>query len=334
MSRAAVFFLGIALFLYASPAISGAQNPATGSSAGASAQAGKASSDTWQFADEDEQTPGWRETLRGQVWDLLSFAAFIALALVSFFRKSVRLKYVALVAAVLYLGFAKSQLISIVNVFALLEWNLPIFRYSLAWYLLAVFTVASTVLWGRLYCGRMCAFGALTQLMDATLPASWRREPPAWLERRAAFVKYGILAAAILYFVVTHDRFVYRYIEPFWMFGFHGSTVMWIGLGALLTATIFVRNLYCRYLCPVGAALGIISNLTVFRIKRWKECNTCKICEKACEWGAIRGPKIVKSECVRCDDCERLYLDEKKCPHWLILLRDLKKAQPVVAAPQ
>jgi polyferredoxin len=182
----------------------------------------------------------------------------------------------------------------------------------------------------------MCAFGALTQLMDAALPASWRREPPAWLERRAAFVKYGILAAAILYFIVTHDRFVYRYIEPFWMFGFHGSVVMWSLLAALLVATIFVRNVYCRFLCPVGAALGVISQVTtVFSIKRWKECTSCKICEKACEWGAIQGPKIVKSECVRCDDCERLYADTKKCPHWIIIRRrsDFTERPSVAPAP-
>ena len=94
----------------------------------------------------------------------------------------------------------------------------------------------------------------------------------------------------------------------------------------LLVATVFVRNLYCRFLCPVGALLGIISNLTVFKIKRWSECKTCKICEKTCEWGAIQGPKIVKSECVRCDDCERLYMDQKKCPHWIIILRKADKA--------
>lgn len=287
----------------------------------------------WQFNDEDEQAPGWKDVVRSQAVDLGVFAGFTVLALVSFFRKDKTLKYVTLAACVVLLGFWKSQLITIVNIFGLISLDLPIFRYSLAWYLLATFTVVSTVLWGRLYCGRMCAFGALTQLMDAALPASWRREPPAWLERRASFIKYGILAAAILYFVVTRDRFIYRYIEPFWMFGFHGSIVMWSLLAVLLVATVFVRNLYCRFLCPVGAALGVLSNLTVFQIKRWKECKTCKICEKACEWGAIQGPKIIKSECVRCDDCERLYADTKKCPHWLILLKDLKKAQPTVAAP-
>jgi len=290
-------------------------------------------SSQWQFADDEERAPGWRDVVGAQATDLLLFIAFTALALVSFFRKSKRLKYVTLGVCVLLLGFGKSQLVSIVNVFALIDLNLPIFRYSVAWYVLAIFTVASTILWGRLYCGRMCAFGALTQLMDATLPKHWRREPPAWLERRASFVKYGMLIFAVLYFVVTRDRTIYRYIEPFWMFGLHGSAVMWTGLGVLLIATAIVRNLYCQFLCPVGAALGLLSNLTVFRIKRWKECSSCKICEKACEWGAIQGPKIVNSECVRCDDCERLYADQKKCPHWIIIRRrsDFNARPPMTA---
>jgi NosR/NirI family nitrous oxide reductase transcriptional regulator len=263
----------------------------------------------------------WRDILGPQALDLLLLSGFITLALVSFFRKSVRLKYVALAAAVGYMGFVKSRLVSVVDLFALADLNLPIFKYNLPWYLLSVFVLASTVLWGRLYCGRVCAFGALTQLMDAVVPARLRVELPARLESRAAWVKYGLLAGVLAYFVVTHDVGIYRYVEPFWMFGLFGTTGMWIGLGALLVATVFVRNLYCRFLCPVGALLGLISNLTVFRIKRWSECKTCKICEKTCEWGAIRGPKIVASECVRCDDCERLYLDQQKCPHWIILFR-------------
>jgi hypothetical protein len=39
----------------------------------------------------------------------------------------------------------------------------------------------------------------------------------------------------------------------------------------------------------------------------------------------------VKTECVRCDDCERLYLDQQKCPHWIILRRKGAKATPLVA---
>jgi polyferredoxin len=291
--------------------------------------ASQPAADPWGFEETPVET--WAEILRPQALDLILLTAFITLALVGFFRKSERLKYASLVFAMAYMGFAKSFLISIVNVFGVIDWNLPIVKYNLAWYVFAIFTVASTVLWGRLYCGRVCAFGALTQLMDAVLPKKLRVDVPPAIEQRAAWIKYGLLGATVAYFVVTKNMGVYKYVEPFWMFGLAESAPMWIALGVLLVATVFVRNLYCRFLCPVGAALGLISNLTVFRIKRWSECNTCKICEKTCEWGAIRGPKIIKTECVRCDDCERLYLDQQKCPHWIILRRKSAKATPLVA---
>jgi NosR/NirI family transcriptional regulator, nitrous oxide reductase regulator len=276
----------------------------------------------WNFDDDEEEVvPTWADDIRDQAVDLAAIAAFSVLAFVSFFRKSNPLKYVTFVAAIAYLGFYKSQLISIVNVFGLFGGNLPIFRHNLAWYLLAIIVVISTVLWGRVYCGRICAFGALTQLMDRILPSRWRVNVPRPIERKAALIKYVILGSAIAYFLVTGDPLIYPYIEPFWMFGFHGTPALWIALGALLLTTVFIRNAYCRFLCPVGAALGIVSKLTVFRIKRWSECSTCRICEKKCEWGAIRGPKIILSECVRCDDCERLYADTKKCPHHLIIIR-------------
>jgi polyferredoxin len=213
-------------------------------------------------------------------------------------------------------------LISIVNVFGLFGGNLPPFRYSLAWYLFAAIAFVSTILWGRVYCGRICAFGALTQLMDRVLPAKWRINVPRAIERRASWIKYGILAFVIAYFIVTGNPGIYPYVEPFWLFGLHLRTpVLLTMLASLLLATVFVRNLYCRFLCPLGAFLGILSKVTVFRIKRWSECKTCRICEKACEWGAIKGPEIIMTECVRCDDCERLYADTKKCPHHLIIIR-------------
>jgi NosR/NirI family nitrous oxide reductase transcriptional regulator len=286
----------------------------------------QAPQDGWNFADEDQAVPSWSEDLQEQAFELLMFAAFATLALVGFFKKSERLKWITMGAAVIYLGFARSQLITIVNIFALTQWNLPVFRHNMAWYLFAIFTLVTTVLWGRLYCGRVCAFGSMTQLLDKIVPARLRFEVPRRIDQRASYIKYGLLVATVLYYLVTKNLSIYRYVEPFWMFSLEASIGMWIGLAVLLVATVFVRNLYCRFLCPVGAFLGLLSNLTVFRIKRWSECNTCKICEKTCEWGAIRGPKIVASECVRCDDCERLYMDKQKCPHWLIIKKRAQAA--------
>jgi NosR/NirI family transcriptional regulator, nitrous oxide reductase regulator len=270
---------------------------------------------------EEELPPTWAELVQAQSGDLLLFVAFATLALISFRRKSVPLKYATLVASVLYLGLYKSQLISIVNVYGLLTWNLPILQYSLGWYLFATFTLVSTVLWGRLYCGRVCAFGALTQLIDRIAPRRWRFQIPLRIERRANYIKYGVLGGILLYFFATKNIGAFRFVEPFWMFTGQGTLPLWIAIAVLLTASVFVSNLYCRFLCPLGAFLGVLSNLTVFRIKRWSECRTCRICEKACEWGAIQGPRIIQSECVRCDDCERLYADQTRCPHHLIIIR-------------
>ena len=283
------------------------------------------------FGFEDEVDPTLLELARDQATDIGLFLVFAVLAMVSFFRRSVPLKYVTLCVCVLYMGVYKSQLISVVNIFGALTNNLPIFSFSMAWYAFAVFTMATTVLWGRLYCGRICAFGAFTQLVDAVVPKRFQVEIPKTLEHRAGYIKYGILFAAIAYYLATREIAFYRYIEPFWMYTFQASTGLWIGLGVLLVASVFVRNLYCRFLCPLGAALGLISSVTtVFRIKRWSECSTCRICEKTCEWGAIRGPEIIKSECVRCDDCERLYANETKCPHHRIIAY---KAKLIIRQP-
>jgi NosR/NirI family transcriptional regulator, nitrous oxide reductase regulator len=288
--------------------------------------------DPWGFEDEAAET--WADILAPQAMDLAVLSAFLILVFIGFRRKSVPLKYVTLVAALGYMGFAKSHLISITNIFSLLDGNLPVVKHNLAFYLLAGFTVVTTVLWGRLYCGRVCAFGALTQLMDAVLPDRWRISVPRPIERWAARIKFVLLGATITYFVTTSDMTIYRYVEPFWMFGLFETAPMWIALGLLLVATVFVRNLYCRFLCPVGATLGLLSYLTVFRIKRWSECSTCKICEKACEWGAIDGPRILVTECVRCDDCERLYADHRRCPHWRLIAYKARKVIPLTLVTQ
>jgi NosR/NirI family nitrous oxide reductase transcriptional regulator len=296
-----------------------------------SAVAGTAQADPWGFEEEPVETL-W-DVLQPQILDLVLLAAFLLFAYISFRRKSVPLKYAALLVAVGYMGFWKSSLISITDVFRIVDWDFPVFRSAITWYALAGFTLVSTVLWGRFYCGRVCAFGALTQLMDAVLPQRLRFEVPKAIEARAAWIKFGILGLVLGAYIVTHDVTIYQYVEPFWMFTRIGTTAMWTGLAALLLATVFVRNVYCRFLCPLGATLGIVSNLTVFRIKRWSECSTCKICEKTCEWGAIQGPKILMTECVRCDDCERLYADEQKCPHWRILDYRAKKLKVLPLRP-
>ena len=274
--------------------------------------------DLWNFDNFEDVDPTLFELAVDQAPDILLFAGFATLAMVSFLRKSLPLKYLTLVFSVVYLGFYNSHLVSITNVLSTFTGTLPLHAETLGFSLLVIFAIVTTIIWGRVYCGRICAFGALTQLIDAIVPSRYQIRVPAALERRAGYIKYVILFGAIGYYLLTHENGFYRYIEPFWMFSFEASAVLWFGLGVLLVASIFVRNLYCRFLCPLGAALGLVSALSVFKIKRWSECSTCALCENACEWGAIRERKIIMPECVRCDECEILYDSKSKCPHWLL----------------
>ena len=170
------FVVALLLVFFFVPAIS-AQKPA----------------DDWNFADEEEDVPSWTQDIKDQALDISLFTAFATLAMVGFFRKSEWLKWITMGVAVVYLGFARSQLITIVNIFGLTEWNLPVFRHNITWYLFAIFTIVTTVLWGRIYCGRVCAFGAMTQLMDKIVPARLRFELPRRIEQKANYIKYGLL---------------------------------------------------------------------------------------------------------------------------------------------
>jgi polyferredoxin len=292
------------------------------------AQEAQVLDDLWNFDEFEDADPGWLELATAQATDILLFTAFAVLAMTSFLRKSVPLKYVTLVASVAFLGIYNSHLLSITNVLGSLTGTLPLHAESIAFSALAIFGIVTTVLWGRVYCCRVCAVGALTQLIDAVVPKRFQLELPPVLERRAGYIKYGILFGAIGWYLLTHQNSFYRYIEPFWMFSFEASTALWIGLGVLLLASVFVRNLYCRFLCPLGAALGLLASLAPFRIKRWSECSSCQLCEKTCEWGAIRERKIVMTECVRCDECEILYASKTRCPHWLLKAKRERRTQP------
>jgi polyferredoxin len=85
----------------------------------------------------------------------------------------------------------------------------------------------------------------------------------------------------------------------------------------LLTAGLFVERLYCRYLCPLGAALAIPANNRMFEwLKRRRQCGVeCNICATRCPVQAIHpNGRIDPHECIYCLDCQVLHYDDHVCP--------------------
>jgi polyferredoxin len=84
--------------------------------------------------------------------------------------------------------------------------------------------------------------------------------------------------------------------------GFGGAAVV----GALVLLSVFVRNFWCRYLCPYGALFGVVSLLSPSRIRREPDaCIDCGKCAKACP-SQLPVDKLVQirsAECTACMEC-------------------------------
>ncbi|GAB4322004.1 MAG: 4Fe-4S binding protein [Candidatus Sumerlaeia bacterium] len=73
----------------------------------------------------------------------------------------------------------------------------------------------------------------------------------------------------------------------------------------ILTVNIFIRRFWCRFVCPLGALLGVLSRWSLLRIQPGQSCTDCRVCAADCEGGADpyrpQGPR--QSECLLVGNC-------------------------------
>jgi polyferredoxin len=74
----------------------------------------------------------------------------------------------------------------------------------------------------------------------------------------------------------------------------------------VIALNLFAQRFWCRYLCPLGGLLGLISKVALFRRVVSEECKGCTICTQVCPTGTVdpkRGYASDPSECTMCLDC-------------------------------
>jgi NosR/NirI family nitrous oxide reductase transcriptional regulator len=317
------------------PAPASAAAPASAQSASHSAaiQAAGAAE-----AEEAAETPLWQRIWQNRKVDVaIMSVAILLLTGIFFFQDQLtkrpalyeRVRTAYLVFTLVWLGWYATAQLSVVNVLTFANALRTDFRWDyfmmdplvfILWFSVA----ASLLFWGRgAFCGWLCPFGSLQELLSKAAKKIGIRQitVPFGLHQRLWPIKYIIflmLFALSLQSLGTAEKaaeiepfktaIILHFVRDWWFVAF---------AVALLAAGLFIERFFCRYLCPLGAALAIPGRLRMFDwLRRYKECGSpCQRCGNECPVQAIHPDgSINPNECIQCLHCQMLYHHDHKCP--------------------
>jgi len=279
----------------------------------------------------------WQAALDGRRTDMVMLIVFIA-PLVWLLGRRMRplarhprfplIRLIILAIMVGFVGWYAQGQLSIVTPLAVLRnvvdgGSLAFLLYEPVILLLWAITLISLVAWGRgFFCGWMCPYGALQDF--AYRLGRLLRLPTLNIhpidDRRLKRVKYIVLALLIVTtFTSTTAAGLLVEVEPFkTAITMHFDRALPFVLYAAfwLVVGLFVFKGFCRYVCPLGAALALAGKVRRLDwITRRAECGTpCQFCKARCAYGAIEPDgRIDYDECFQCLDCVTIIEEPKLC---------------------
>ncbi len=287
---------------------------------------------------DDETASDWRAQWRDQRGSVMLLGASLAvlLAILSLQdavarrpRLHLMLRIGFLAWTVGWIGWVAGAQLSVIH---LLNWvqsmgagvDWAFFLMEPLIFLMSAFVVVAALLWGRAaFCGWLCPFGALQELLNrlAVRLRVPQIELPARLAERLTAVKYLVFFGLVgLTFYSIELAYAVSGVEPFKAAITFRFDAPWPAVAyavALLAVGLTIERFYCRFICPLGAGLAILGRLRMFDwLKRRAECGApCRKCEQVCPVRAIRvDGTIDMNECFYCLDCQVVYHDAHQCP--------------------
>lgn len=199
-----------------------------------------------------------------------------------------------------------------------------VFTESLGSIVLVLGVFLITIVFGRYFCGFICSFGAMQDLLGAIgrlIP--FKARIPEKADKWLKYVKYAVLAfvaVGVWGFSVTGDAVW----SPWTVFGMYSSLSGWSSLGYFLTlggafllliiiGSLFIERFFCKYLCPLGAMFALASKTRLNPIKRKSEkCGSCRLCTAKCPMSVplYRFDEVSSGECINCMKCTEICPNE------------------------
>jgi NAD-dependent dihydropyrimidine dehydrogenase PreA subunit len=183
-------------------------------------------------------------------------------------------------------------------------------------FMLIAFLAISLIL-RKAFCSWICPIGTLSEWLWQTGQSVFGCTfmPPRWLDFALRSLKY-ILLALFLYVVVTMPvveiraflESPYGQVADVKMLDFFrrmGQTTA-IVLAVLVVLSLVVKNVWCRYLCPYGALMGLVALVSPAKIVRNPiTCIDCGKCAQACpgDLPVDRLLSVRSAECTACMSC-------------------------------
>jgi polyferredoxin len=218
------------------------------------------------------------------------------------------------IGALAYFGFYRKGCTCPIGAIQNMTLSLVDPRYLISFGVIAFFflPLIAALLFGRVFCGGICPLGMVQDLVLLR-----PRKVPPKLDNALRWLPYVYLGLAILFAgwglhlklgswqIQAGRRFIICEWDPFIsIFRISGSFHMLaIGAGFILAAMFFGRP-YCRWLCPYGALLSILSRFS------WKNVSItpdkeldCGLCTDACPYGAIHNNRADRATCLACARC-------------------------------
>lgn len=239
-------------------------------------------------------------------------------------------KYSAWLLSIVFVGFGVMAQPSITQVLTwfhsvLFQWTWSLFLSDPFIFVFWIFIIVSVFLFGRgLFCGWLCPFGSLSEALYKIAGKvglkRFQTHVPRAIHDKLKWLKYavffGLLGVSMFSLGLAE---MLAEVEPF-------KTTFLVGISnrawpyglfvcSILGISLFIERPYCKYICPLGAALAVPSTFRWFGLKRKQECNSCKACAVGCGSLAIdQHGRIDHRECLHCLDCMVLYTEPHACP--------------------